>query len=129
MHNGLHIRILVTKIKITAMEEDNRAERIEVAFQQLRAEKFAQNLPFLILSGKLPEGQAYCEYDNHIEIRLTKVEGDNYASTLVRELNPVEAFKVRTIDYAKPTLIIISGLQAKGNLHLVNSCFLMNSKE
>ena len=78
------------------MEREISADRFETALKELRADKFAQNLPFLILSGKLPDGQAYYEYqDGRIEIRRNVIDGGKYTTELVRELNTVEAYKVR----------------------------------
>jgi hypothetical protein len=78
------------------MKMDKSEERLKAAFYRLRENKFKANLPFLILSKKLPDGQAYYEYgDGRIEIRLTTTDNDVYTDILVRELNTVEAYKVR----------------------------------
>ncbi|PTT03048.1 hypothetical protein DBR11_03345 [Pedobacter sp. HMWF019] len=78
------------------MKTDKSEERLKAAFYKLRENKFKANLPFLILSEELPDGQAYYEYgDGRIEIRLTKTDNNVYNDILVRELNTVEAYKVR----------------------------------
>jgi len=65
--------------------------------QQLRQRNFSRNLPFLIVSENLPEGQVYREFaDGRIELQqmLTK-DGPSFHFQVVRELLSAEADKVR----------------------------------
>lgn len=73
-----------------------RDEKFLATIRELRLRNFSNNLPFLILSDKLPEGQAYREFtDGRIEIQATSFVGIKFKSKLIRVLSPEEAEKVR----------------------------------
>ena len=61
----------------------------------LRAKNFSNNLPFLILSENLPEGQVYREFpDGHIELQEVFTVGKVYKFKVLKVLAPAEADKV-----------------------------------
>ena len=63
---------------------------------RLRNKNFSRNLPFLILSEKLPQGQAYREYaDGHIELQEIYATGPDLKSRHIRTLTLTEAEIVR----------------------------------
>ena len=67
-----------------------------LTLKALRSKNFSRNLPFLLLSDKLPEGQVYREYsDGHIEIQEAFSVGPNFHFRLLRVLPAPEADKVR----------------------------------
>jgi hypothetical protein len=71
-------------------------ERVSEVTRALRQRNLHNNLPFLILSGDLPEGQAYREFpDGHIEIQEVIEDGAHLKSKLVRRLTKVEAADFR----------------------------------
>ncbi|GAA3929496.1 hypothetical protein GO495_06815 [Chitinophaga oryziterrae] len=81
---------------MTTAERERQAERLTATYNNLRQSKFKKGQPFLILSKKLPAGQAYLEHaDGKIEIIYTTTKDNQLVQTVVRELNPVEAFRVR----------------------------------
>ena len=72
-------------------------EKYLVTVKSLRARNFSRNLPFLILSEKLPEGQIYREFpDGHIELQEVFISGSKYKSKVIQILKAHEANKVRT---------------------------------
>lgn len=71
-------------------------KRVSEVTRALRQKNLNNNLPFLILSGDLPEGQAYREFpDGHIEIQEIVDNGANLKSKLVRRLTKAEALDFR----------------------------------
>ena len=63
---------------------------------QLRQRNFSRNLPFLIVSEKLPEGQVYREFpDGRIELQQMAPNGPSFNFDVIRELPSAEADKVR----------------------------------
>jgi hypothetical protein len=63
--------------------------------KEIRANDFANNLPFLILSEKLPEGQVYREFpDGRIELQKVYSKGSEYKFKVLKVLTPEEANKV-----------------------------------
>lgn len=78
------------------MELAVRDEKFTATIRELRLRNFSNNLPFLILSDKLPEGQSYREFaDGRIEIQETSFVGAKFKSKLIKVLPPEEAEKVR----------------------------------
>ena len=78
--------------KTTPKEESYR-----LTLKALRARNFSKNLPFLLLSDKLPEGQVYREYaDGHIEIQEAFFIGSEFHFKLLRILPATEANKLRS---------------------------------
>jgi len=64
--------------------------------QQLRARNFSRNLPFLIVSERLPEGQVYREFpDGRMELQQMATQGPSFHFRVVKKLPPAEAAKVR----------------------------------
>jgi len=62
----------------------------------MRLKNFSKNLPFLILSEKLPEGQAYREFpDGRIELQEISAIGSKYKTIVLQILSPDEADKIR----------------------------------
>ena len=65
---------------MTALETEIALQykRVSEVTRGLRKRNLNNNLPFLILSGDLPEGQAYREFpDGHIEIQEVIEDGAN----------------------------------------------------
>lgn len=62
----------------------------------IRKKNFSRNIPFLILSDKLPEGQVYREYpDGRIEIQEVFSVGTQFHSKLIEVLSPEAAERLR----------------------------------
>ena len=62
----------------------------------LRTRNFSMNLPLLLLSDKLPEGQVYREYaDGRIEIQEIYSEGSVYKYKVIGHLSAAEADGLR----------------------------------
>ena len=79
------------KIKIA-----NKDAEYSCTIQQLRSRNFSRNLPFLIVSEKLPEGQVYREFPGgRIELQQMAPNGPSFHFQVVRELPSPEADKVR----------------------------------
>lgn len=73
-----------------------KGEKYLLTIKQLRARNFSKNLPFLLLSDKLPEGHVYREFpDGHIELQLVFSEGSTFRSKVLRVLNNADADNVR----------------------------------
>jgi hypothetical protein len=73
-----------------------RTEKYLLTIKELRSNNFRRNLPFLMLSNKLPEGHVYREYpDGHIELQHIYTVGSNFEYTVVRILSTTEADKIR----------------------------------
>lgn len=71
-------------------------EQYLVTINKLRSRNFSNNLPFLILSDKLPEGHVYREFpDGRIEIQHVFVVGAKYEAQVLNVLNSTDADKVR----------------------------------
>ena len=88
-------RLYMTALETEAALQDKRVSEVTRA---LRERNLNNDLPFLILSEDLPEGQAYREFpDGHIEIQEIIEDGANLKSKLVRKLTSTEtaAFRVK----------------------------------
>ncbi len=71
-------------------------ERYFKTIQKLRSRNFSNNLPFLILSAKLPEGQVYREFsDGRIELQQIFVVGTKFESKVLNVLDSSDADQVR----------------------------------
>lgn len=71
-------------------------EKYLFTIKKLRSGNFSKNLPFLILSDKLPEGQVYREFsDGHIELQEVFSVGAKFQYKVLRILPATEADKVR----------------------------------
>jgi len=72
-------------------------ERFLPTLKALRSRNFSRNLPFLLLSDKLPDGQVYREFaDGHIEIQEVFSVGALFQHKVLRVLPAPEADKVRS---------------------------------
>ncbi len=77
-------------------DEITQEDKYTATILGIRKANFERNIPFLILSDDLPDGQAYREFnDGHIEIQEVYTEGANIKSKLVRILSRIEADKIR----------------------------------
>lgn len=74
----------------------HQKEQYLLTVRKLRARNFERNLPFLILSDQLPEGQAYREFpDGRIEVQQVSFHGSDFESKVIRTLLPSDAERVR----------------------------------
>jgi hypothetical protein len=83
---------------MTALETEIALQdkRVSEVTRALRQRNLNNNLPFLILSEDLPEGQAYREFpDGHIEIQEITEDGADLKSKLVRNLTRAEVVDFR----------------------------------
>jgi len=77
-------------------ETITREEKYLATIKEIRSKNFSKNLPFLILSDKLPEGQAYREFsDGHIELQEIFAIGSKYSFKVLKTLTIQEADKIR----------------------------------
>jgi hypothetical protein len=73
-----------------------RDEKYLFTIKKLRSGNFSKNLPFLILSDTLPDGQVYREFsDGHIEVQQVFSIGSEFLYKVLRTLPAGEADKVR----------------------------------
>jgi len=78
------------------LEVTTKNERYLLTIKELRLKNFSNNLPFLILSDKLPDGQVYREFpDGRIELQQVFFAGSKYNYDLIRVLSASDANKVR----------------------------------
>lgn len=71
-------------------------ERYLRTINNLRSRNFSKNLPFLILSEKLPEGQVYREFsDGRIELQQVFAVGAKFESKVLHVLDSADADQVR----------------------------------
>lgn len=83
----------MSAVRYTAIEKN---EKYFSTIRNLRSGNFRRNLPFLILSDKLPEGQVYREFpDGHIELQQVFAAGKAFEYKVLRILPAPEADKVR----------------------------------
>ena len=83
---------------MTALETEIALQdkRVSEVTRALRQRNLNNNLPFLILSENLQEGQAYREFpDGHIEIQEIIEDGADLKSKLIRNLTKAEAVDFR----------------------------------
>lgn len=82
---------------MTTTEVDIEDKKLTDIFRELRLKNFRNNLPFLILSENLPEGQVYREFaDGRIEIHEVYSEGTAIRSRFISTLTSDNADKVRS---------------------------------
>ena len=73
-----------------------RDEKYLITVKNLRSRNFSKNLPFLILSEQLPDGQVYREFpDGHIELQEVFADGAKFKSKVIKVLKAPEADRVR----------------------------------
>ena len=83
---------------MTVLEQEIslQEKKFALTIEKLRARNFSRNLPFLILSDKLPEGQGFYEFaDGHIEVQEVYTVGAEIETRFVRRLTDAEAEEVR----------------------------------
>jgi hypothetical protein len=81
---------------MVSIDMDILDRKLKMVYSELRLKNFKINLPFLILSEKLPQGQSYREFsDGHIEIQKIYSVGSELKSKHIRTLTQEEAEKVR----------------------------------
>ncbi len=74
----------------------DRKEKYLLTIKKLRAVNFSRDLPFLILSDQLPDGQVYREYpDGHIELQEVFLTGTRFQYKLIHTVADVEADRIR----------------------------------
>lgn len=81
---------------MTNLQEVAIIDKYARAALAIRQSNFEGNIPFLILSEDLPDGQSYLEYpDGHIELQEVYSKGAKLHSKVLRVLNEHEANLVR----------------------------------
>jgi len=89
-------------VEMTTIITANQAvldKKFAATVQAIRKRNFERNLPFLILSEELPEGQAYREFaDGRIELQEVFTSGGSFESRVVKVLSLDEAGKIRTVN-------------------------------
>lgn len=79
-----------------SLNVETKHEKYLDVFYSIRAKNFSNNLPFLILSNKLPKGQVYKEYsDGRIEVQQISSFGKKISARVLKTLNVEEAEIVR----------------------------------
>jgi hypothetical protein len=78
------------------LELENKHEKYLITIRNLRATNFSKNLPFLILSESLPDGQVYKEYaDGRIEIQEVASIGKSFHTRVVKVFKGMQADSIR----------------------------------
>ncbi|TCC86486.1 hypothetical protein EZ428_23780 [Pedobacter frigiditerrae] len=78
------------------LELEEKHKKYLVTIKYLRHRNFSNNLPFLILSEDLPDGQVYKEFpDGRIEIQEVKSAGKKFITRVVKILKERQAEEVR----------------------------------
>ncbi|CAM4273275.1 hypothetical protein SAMN06265348_109305 [Pedobacter westerhofensis] len=73
-----------------------KEEKYLITIKTLRLKNFSNNLPFLMLSENLPEGQSYLEFpDGSMIIHEIFVVGSQTETRTIRKLTPKEADQIR----------------------------------
>jgi len=71
-------------------------KKFSATIDRLRNRNFSNNLPFLILSDELPDGQGFYEFaDGHIEIQEVYTIEADIETRFIRRLTDAEANRVR----------------------------------
>jgi hypothetical protein len=83
----------MTEIEYEIASQD---KKFAATIEKLRKRNFSNNLPFLILSNELPEGQGFYEFaDGHIEIQEVYTVGADIETRFIRRLTDAEANRIR----------------------------------
>ena len=83
----------MTEVEYEIASQD---KKFAATIDRLRKRNFGRNLPFLILSNELPEGQGFYEFaDGHIEVQQVYTVGADIETKFVRRLSDAEANKIR----------------------------------
>lgn len=79
-----------------AIDVEIRDEKYLTTIKNLRQRNFSKNLPFLILSDQLPDGQVYREFpDGRVELQEVFIEGTKFKSKVIEVLKRLDADRVR----------------------------------
>jgi hypothetical protein len=79
------------EIKVTLNDQ-----KYLITVKNLRSRNFSKNLPFLILSEQLPDGQVYREFpDGRIELQEVFAKGSEFQSKVIQVLKAPEVDRVR----------------------------------
>lgn len=71
-------------------------DKYQATILGIREANFKKGIPFLILSGNLPDGQCYREFnDGRIELQEVYTEGAAIKTKVIRVISETEATKVR----------------------------------
>jgi hypothetical protein len=74
----------------------NKHEKYVVTIKNLRAKNFSRDLPFLILSEDLPEGQVYKEFsDGRIELQEVASAGNKFRIRVIKVFKGMKADSIR----------------------------------
>lgn len=77
-------------------ELETKYEKYLVTIKNIRSKNFSNDLPFLILSEKLAEGQVYKEFaDGRIEIQEVASDGKKFNTRVIKILKGFQADNVR----------------------------------
>ncbi|RBQ10045.1 hypothetical protein [Pedobacter miscanthi] len=83
-------------MSVVNIEKETKNEKYFDVLRNLRTKNFNRNLPFLILSNKLPKGQVYKEYaDGRIEVQEVSSAGENFKIKVLKTLPAEEADLLR----------------------------------
>lgn len=78
------------------LELETKHEKYLITIRNLRANNFSKDLPFLILSENLPEGQVYKEFaDGRIEIQEVISAGKKFRTRVIKVLKGLQADSIR----------------------------------
>jgi hypothetical protein len=83
----------MTNTELTISQKETK---YRVTVKGIRARNFSKNLPFLILSDQLPDGQVYREFkDGHIELQEVFSVGAHFRYRVIKTLTTSEADIIR----------------------------------
>lgn len=86
-------------MSVVNIEKETKHGKYLDILRNLRTKNFNRNLPFLILSNRLPKGQVYKEYaDGRIEVQEVSSIGGNFNVKVLKTLPAKEADLLR-LDY------------------------------
>jgi hypothetical protein len=78
------------------IELETQKDKFTTTIKGIRRRNFSNNLPFLILSENLPEGQSFREFpDGHIEVQEVYTIAAEIKTKHIRTLTSQEADQVR----------------------------------
>ena len=78
------------------LDLETKHEKYLITIRNLRVKNFSKDLPFLILSETLPEGQVYKEFaDGRIEIQEVASAGKKFSTRVIKVLKGMQADSIR----------------------------------
>lgn len=92
-----YLKSIITRY-MTAIDFEiaTKREKYINTIKELRLKNFSNDLPFLILSDKLHDGQVYREFpDGHIELHEVFAIGSEYKTAVLKILSSAEADHIR----------------------------------